>query len=199
MRLIRGCLTKLVLLSIFGVTVVYAVTAVTAPWAFHIGERTTPLLYWHGSGQLTTKSGVSYPLYVLFYPYKPNLTHLLPREGLRAAGGLRGSAALCTASGVIKNLQLSGTVYGAWSTTEGSLMEFRLLEPIYFNVGQPRGFLDLAGRWNGQELALNLSAEQGSSLRSGLHIEGATATLDWSSYANFEAACARAANSPAEK
>jgi hypothetical protein len=51
MRLKHGCLTKVVLLSIPGVAVLYAVIAVTSPWAFHIGERATPQLYWLGSGK----------------------------------------------------------------------------------------------------------------------------------------------------
>jgi len=199
MRLIRGCLTKLVVLSIVGVAVLYAVIAVTSPWAFHIGGRSTPLMYWHGTGRLVAKGGVGYPVYILFYPKESTSSPGGRREGLRSTGDLQGSGSLCTAPGVIQKLQLTGTVYGAWSTTDGSLMDFRLLETKYFDVGQQQGFFDLAGRWRGPELALDHPGETGNTFRSGLRIEGATATLNWGSYSDFEAACAHATNLPAEK
>jgi hypothetical protein len=197
--LIRGCLTKLVLLSIFGVAVLYAVIAVTSPWTFHIGGRSTPLLYWHGSGRLLAKGGAAYPLYVLFYPKESTSSPGGRREGLRSTGDLQGSGSLCIAPGVIQKLRLTGTVYGAWSTTDGSLMAFRMLEGQYFDVGQQQGFFDLAGRWRGPELVLDHPGEQGNTFRSGLRIEAATVTLDWSSYSDFEAACARMASLPAQR
>ena len=184
---------------IFGVALFYAVIAVTSPWAFHIGGRFTPLLYWHGSGKLVTKDGVEYPMYVLLSPRKSSRSYGGRRDGLRSTGNLGGSAALCTAPGVIQRLRLSGTVYGAWSTADGGLVAFRLLETKYLDVGRQQGFFDLSGRWRGPELALDHPGEQGNVFRSGLRIEGATATLDWGSYSDFEAACARATNLPAEK
>jgi hypothetical protein len=48
----RGCLTNLLALVVLVVVVVYTVAAITSPWAFHIGGRWTPLLYWSGRGTL---------------------------------------------------------------------------------------------------------------------------------------------------
>jgi hypothetical protein len=45
----------------------YAVVVLLDPWAFHIGERWTPLLYWTGTGKLVTKRG-TYPLIVTVFP-----------------------------------------------------------------------------------------------------------------------------------
>jgi hypothetical protein len=196
MRLLRSCLARLLLVPICGAAVLYAVIAVTGPWAFHIGGRFTPLLYWHGSGKLRNKGGSVYPLYVLFYPAKPSPA-AEPREGLRATGDVQGSAALCIGPGVIQRLRLTGMIYGAWKTTEGSVMDFRLIEPKIFDAGQQQGFFDLAGRWHGGELALTHPEETGNQFRSGLRIQGATATLDWGSYADFEATCASWTPAPA--
>ncbi len=186
----HGCLTSLFGLLLLGVGVVYALAALTSPWAFHIGGRSTPLLYWSGSGQLVTKTG-TYPLYVSFFP----ASHFsrLQLDGLRPTGGLQGSASLCAAPGLIQPLKLSGTIYGSWRTTEGSLMTFRLLERKLFDTGQRQGYFDLYGRWQGQQLVMNDRGRYAGALRSGLRIERASVTLDWGGYADFKAACASAA------
>ena len=194
MRRRRGCLANLFWMPVLGVAVLYTVIAVTDPWAFHIGGRPTPLLSWWGSGKLLTKGGIEYPLFLYFYPS----SHFsqLRLDGLRPTGGLQGSACLCTSRGVTQPLELSGTIYGGWRSTEGSLMEFRLLEPKIFDVGQRQGFFNLYGRWHGLELVMEDRGEPGSTFRSGLKIEQASVALDWGRYADFKAVCASAKNSP---
>ena len=184
----RGSFVKLFFVLVLGGALLYAVVGVLDPWAFHIGGRWTPMLTWHGSGKLHTKSGMEYPLYVSFYP-SSNFSQL-QREGLRPTGGLQGSAWLCTSRGVTQYMKLSGTIYGAWSSTEGSLMTFRLLEPKVIDVGQQQGFFDLAGRWRGPQLVMDDRGSVASPFRSGLRIEHASVTLDWDSYPVFEAVCA---------
>src|SRR5262249_37564442 len=171
---------------------VYGVVVLTSPWALHIGGRWTPLLYWTGSGKLVTKGG-TYPLYVYFFPS----SHFsrLRLDSQRPTGGVQGSGWLCTSPGVTQYLKLSGTIYGGWQSTEGSLMNFRLLEPKVFDVGQHRGFFDLYGRWHGPELVMEERNETGTTFRSGLKIEHASVTLNWGSYSDFKAACASATNS----
>jgi hypothetical protein len=187
----HGCLATLFGLLVLCVVAVYGVAALTSPWAFHIGGRWTPLLYWSGSGKLVTKGG-TYPLYVSFFPSSHfSRLHL---DGLRPTGGVKGSGWLCTSPGVIQRLELSGTIFGGWSSTEGSLMEFRLLERKVFDVGQRRGFFDLYGRWHGPELVMEDRGEPGSPFRSGLKLEHASVTLDWDRYSDFEAVCASATN-----
>jgi hypothetical protein len=165
---------------------VYGVIAALDPWAFHMGGRWTPFLTWHGSGKLVTKSG-EYPLFVSFYPS----SHFsrLHMDGVRPAGGIQGYGYLCTSRGVTQRLELGGTIYGAWRTTDGDLMAVRLLEPRIFDVGQRRGFFDLMGRWNGPELTMDSRTTVPEQFRSGLKIEHASVTLTWDTYSDFKAAC----------
>lgn len=189
----RGCLGNLfrvVLAGIFGGALLYGVVVATSPWSLHIGGRWTPFLAWHGYGQLVTKNGVQYPLYVSLYPS----SHFsqLHREGLRPTGGVQGSGWICTAPGITQRLDLSGTIYGGWRSTEGSLMAFRLLEWRTFNNGQARGFFDLAGRWRGQTLAMDQGGNVPEAFRSGVRIEHASISLNWGSYSDFKELCATA-------
>jgi len=183
----HGCIAQLFGLIIFGLAVVYAVAAITAPWSFHIGGVPTPLLYWSGYGTLHTKGG-DYPFYLLLYPGS-SFSHLR-LDGLRPTGGVQGSASLCTSRGVTQYLKHSGTMYNGWSTTEDALIGIRLLEPKYFDVGQRRGYFDLDGRWRGQQLVLDDRAAWASTFRSGLKIEHASVTLNPGSYSDFKEACA---------
>jgi hypothetical protein len=167
----------------------YAVVAVLDPWSLHMGGRWTPLLTWEGSGKLLTKGG-AYPLYVSFYPSSHfSRLHL---DGLRPVGGVQGSGWLCTSRGEMQRLNLSGTIYGNWSTTEGSLIAFRLLEPRPIDVGQRQGFFDLSGGFHGPQLVMDDRGSVGGSFRSGLKIEHASVTLDWGGYSDFKARCASA-------
>ena len=162
---------------------------VTNPWAFHIGGRWTPLLTWLGSGKLLTKGGIEYPLFVMFYPS----SHFsrLRLNGQRPTGGVQGSACLCTSPGVSQYLKLSGTIYGGWRSTEGSVMDLRLLEPTIVDVGQSRaGYFDLFGRWQGPELVMDDRGSWSSLFRSGLRIEHASVTLHWDPYWTCKTACA---------
>ncbi len=193
----RSLLVQLFWVLILGGGVLYGVVAVTSPWALHIGGRWTPLLFWQGYGKLLTKGGVEYPLYVSFYPS----SHFsqLHRDGQRPTGGLQGSGWLCTSRGVAQRLELSGTIYGGWRSTEGSLMAFRLLEPKIIDVGQRQGFFDLAGTWRGPQLVMDDRGNPGNTFRSGVKIEHASVTLDWGSYSDFKVVCANATNLPAHR
>ncbi len=184
-----GCLASIFKLLLLCVIVFYGAVGLTNPWAFHIGGRSTPFLYWSGYGKLVTKNG-TYPLYVMFYPSAHSSR--LRLDGLRPTGGLQGPASLCTAPGVLENLKVSGTVYGGWSSTEGSVMEFRLLEYKIFDVGQRRGYFDLFGRWRGPELVMDDRGESSSKFRSGLKIDTASVTLDYGSFSDFKDVCSAA-------
>ena len=118
-------------------------------------------------------------------------------DGLRPTGGLQGSGWLCTSRGVTQRLELSGTIYGGWRSTEGSLMAFRLLETKVFDVGQRQGYFDLAGRWHGPQLVMDDPNSVESLFRSGLKIKPVSVTFDWSTYSDFKATCANATNLPA--
>jgi hypothetical protein len=192
----RGLLGSLFALLVVCAVVFYGVTAIIAPWAFHIGGLSTPLLYWSGTGMLHSK-GATYPLYVLLYP-SPTFSKL-HLDGLRPTGGLQGSGSLCTSRGKTLYLKLTGTVFNGWLSTDDSLMEFRLLEPKYFDVGQRQGYFDLYGRWRGHELVMDSRGRPGGKFRSGLTIDHPSITLDRADLGDFKAVCASAANFSAHR
>jgi hypothetical protein len=170
---------------------VYAVVVSLNPWAFHIGERWTPLLYWTGTGKLVTKRG-TYPLIVTVFPASHfSRLHL---DGLRPTGGIQGNALLCTSRGVTQSLDLSGTIYGGWRSTDGALMDFRLLERRTARdalVGSNnRGYFDLFGYWHGPQLRMDDRGDWSERFRSGLIVEHASVILEWGRKADFNAACA---------
>lgn len=192
----RSRLVALFGILILGGAILYGVVLVTGPWALHIGGRWTPLLIWTGSGKLATKGGI-YPLYVSLYPSSHfSQLHL---DGLRPTGGVQGSGWLCTSRGVTQRLNLSGTIYGGWRTTEGSLMSIRLLEPKIIDVGQGQGFFDLIGKWDGPKLVMDDRNHIPNTFRSGLKIEHAAVSLEWSSYSDFKDVCANMASHPAQR
>ena len=192
MRGPRGCLGNLILLIVGGGAFTWAVMVALNPWALHIGGRSTPLLYWHGTGTVVAKGGKTYPLYVSFWPGRPQGFHGGGRrEGKIVNAHLTGTGWLCVAPGTVERMQISGTAYGGYTSTADSLFDFRLLEwRKSFQINpQHRGFFDVAGSWHGPELVMDRPGEQGIPFRSGLFIDNATVTLHWASYEEFEAAC----------
>ncbi|MBV9625333.1 MAG: hypothetical protein JOZ14_15285 [Acidobacteria bacterium] len=162
----------------------------TIPWALHIGNAWTPLLYWTGTGKLVTKSGI-FPLYVCLYPSRDRGSQLR-LDGLRPTSGVHGWGSLCTSAQTIVPLDLTGTIYAAWRTTDGALMRFRLLERNgarqLFDPSR-RGYFDLYGYWHGAQLMMNDRGEYSSTFRSGLRIEHASVTLTRGGTSEFDALC----------
>lgn len=187
-----GCLTKLLLWLGVGVFLAWALLVVLNPWALHIGGRSTPLLYWHGTGTVVAKSGKALPLYVSFWPGRPGGFHGGGRrEGRIVSAQLQGTGWLCLSPGNVERMELSGTMYGGYTSDANSLLAFRLLErrsPFAINP-QKRGFFDLAGTWQGPNLVMNRPGEQGIPFASGLFIDHAVVTVRWATYEDFEASC----------
>jgi hypothetical protein len=184
-------LTKLLLWTMVGVVLTWGVVVAMNPWALHIGGRSTPLLYWHGAGTVLAKGGTALPLYVSYWPGQPGRQGGGRREGKIVSARLQGNGWLCISPGTVERMQVSGTMYGGYTSDVDSLLDFRLLEwrsPFSFNPPK-QGFFDLAGTWRGPELVMNRPNEQGSRFASGLFIDHAVVTLRWASYGDFEAAC----------
>jgi hypothetical protein len=143
-------------------------------------------------GTVVSKDGKSYPLYLSFTPGRSHGTHVGGgREGKRKVGDLDGRGWLCIAPGNAERMNASGTIYGSFTSTDNSLIAFRLLEwrkPFSINP-QKRGFFDLAGSFQGLDLVMDRTGEQGIPFESGLFIDHATATLRWGTHDDFEAAC----------
>jgi hypothetical protein len=188
-----GCLSSIFGALLLSVAVVYAVAAITSPWSFHIGGRWTPFLTWSGYGKLVTKTG-TYPLYITFHPS----SHFsrLHTDSLRPTGGLQGNGWLCTAPGTVERLKLSGTIYNGWSTTQGSVIGFRLDDWNAIDLGQRRGYFDLVGRWQERQLVMDDHGAYSTTLRSGLRMEHASVTFDCGSYSDFKTVCAGAKTVP---
>ena len=86
-----GCLTKIVLILIAAVAFMWVVDVALNPWALHIGGRSTPLLYWHGTGTVISKDGKTYPLYVSWWPDRPLKHGGGRREGKIWSADLKGT------------------------------------------------------------------------------------------------------------
>jgi hypothetical protein len=141
---------------------------------------------------VVSKDGKTYPVYVGFSPGRPQGFHGGGRrEGKMVSAHLDGTGWLCLSPGTIERMDLSGTMYGGYASSDDSLMDFRLLEhrKAFAINPQRRGFFDLAGKWNGPDLVMNRPNEQGIPFKSGLFIDNATVTLRWASYEEFVAAC----------
>jgi hypothetical protein len=182
-----GCFGALV----FGLVLVLALTALLAPWAYHIGGRWTPAMWW-GFGKLRTTAGDEYPLFIYFFP-NVRTTSRLRLNGQRPTSGLSGSGWLCSAQGVTQRLDLSGDIYGAYLNTDGNQMEIRLLDarrPFRVNP-QSRRYVDLLGRWHGGELVM----QDNGGWERGFHPdphdpkERAAVTFTWGSYSDFKNLC----------
>jgi hypothetical protein len=172
---------------------VYGAIVLTGPWAIHMGGQWTPLLTWTGIGELDTGKG-SYPLLVTLNP-SPHSSRLR-LDGLRPTGGITGWGWLCTPQGTTVNLRVSGTLYGAWRSTDGALTEFRLLERLQnFPTIQDGGYVDLFGYWHGPQLVMDDRNEWSRPFRSGLKIKHASLTLRPGSKSEFDVACAATSNS----
>jgi hypothetical protein len=188
-----GCFTKLILWSAIAVAAVYAFTILLNPWSLHIGHRSTPLLWWHGSGTVVSKDGKTYPLYISFLPARPQgFSGGGRRQGKIISAHLQGNAWICIAPGQVSRLTVSGAMYGGYTSSDNSIFDFRLInyQKPFRMTRYNRGFFDLAGTFHGQQLVLDRPNEQGIPFDDKpLFIDRATATLHWSSYGDFETEC----------
>lgn len=104
---------------------------------------------------------------------------------------IKGRGWLCVAPGQLEKMDVSGTMYGGYTSTDGALIDFRILEwrKAFAINYQRRGFFDVAGEFKGGDLVMDRPGEQGIPFASGMLIDHATVTLRWGSYEEFEAAC----------
>jgi hypothetical protein len=187
-------------------------TALFQPWAFYMGGRFHLLPYWQGWGRLHSNSaGGDYAVYVYFSP------QVRRYSGLRS---VTGTAVLCTPRGQKFSLKLGGS-FGppddAASRSRGfhmpgpdsrdlngrsaSFFMYNRTAQHIFNGGNSRPDLELRGRWNNPDLALD---DHGSLARNFDHNatlfpdgknhpymgEVSPVTLHEGGKSDFEAACA---------
>jgi hypothetical protein len=120
-------------MAVAALAFVWVVTVALNPWALHIGGRSTPLLYWHGMGSVMSKDGKTHPLYVTFWPGKPQRSMIGRREGKRKNADLSGRGWLCVAPGTVEKMDLSGTMYGGYSSSDGALFDFRSQSKLFID------------------------------------------------------------------
>ena len=182
-----GCFGVLV----FALLAPLVLTALLAPWAYHIGERWTPGTWW-GYGTLRTAAGEQYPVFIYFFPFFRGMSRLR-LNGQRPTSPLRGRGWLCSAQGVTQRLDLSGDIYGTYLHTDGNQMAIRLLDarqPFPINPSRRR-YVDFYGRWQGSELVMQ---DNGSWERE-FHSDPqnpksrASVTFRWGSYSDFKNVC----------
>src|SRR5579885_2270027 len=152
---------RTIILLVLSIAALYGGIVLLNPWAIHMGNRWTPLLFWIGTGKLVTSDG-AYPLLVTLSPSS------------------HGS-----------KLRVYGTIYEAWRSTDGALMWLRLHERIQnFPTVRDDGYFDLLGRWQGSQLVMDDRRHWSAPFQSGLSIKHASVTLRPGSKSGFNFDCA---------
>jgi hypothetical protein len=168
------------------------------PWMLHIGGRSTPLTVWEGFGPVEASNGGRYVLYIKFQGGAETGSgrHTIHAFGVRS-DNMKGSALLCTRSGVTHTFDLAGVIDGWWST-DGAPTSVGLThgKPVRL----PGGWvISLHGVWHGPELQLTspdnsfteVLTPRGEIRHTTSTADAGTAraTLTYGSRADFEAAC----------
>jgi len=137
------------------VAAVLGVVALLEPWAFHMGNRSTPLGYWEGVGIVHTSSGARDALYLGIGIDLPT-----GRHSTGPHSNLRGEALLRTPQGETVRYRVSGSV-SAWWSAEGRPLSLRLVA----KGTQPEQYFDLYGGFQGAQLVLDDHGSSGRLLR----------------------------------
>jgi len=186
---------------IFAIVIVVAVTALIAPWSFHIGDRFTPFITWQGVGRLVDSAGREYGLYAWFSPdlRRGNRTITGPRHP-SPQYAIRGKATVCTASGLKIPFDLRGDVSGAWLNLDGKPIDFGLAE---HTDAKPKRHFTLYGSFQGPALVMDDHKSMFMYLMSDANLTPARSYtspvpekyakthLEWGNEADFDRLCAQ--------
>jgi hypothetical protein len=192
-----GGLLRLVLVLVLVGGVMLAALAVFAPWGFHMGGQFHIIPMWQGVGRLHSNSaGGDYAIYVWFWPDSGRL---------RGLTYVKGNAMLCTPRGERFNLTLGGNFERpAGLDLNGKTASFYMYNRTVKHIlsgGNARPELELRGRWNNPDLALDdhsslqRNFDHDARLRTSLTGvpylgEVSPVTLRQGGKSDFEAACA---------
>ena len=143
-----GCLTRLLLVLLLGLALVFAIDAIFAPWSFYMGGNFHWYPMWQGWGRMHSATG-DYALFV----------RMEPRPGSRGVAHVSGTAVLCTSRGETFNLTLGGDFEkNMGASTDG--------KHVFLYMHKRRGFwsstasdtcpsLEFHGAWHNPDMLLD--------------------------------------------
>ena len=193
-----GCLLQCFLALVLGAVCYLGIRAAFTPWAFYLGGPFHILPYWQGWGQMHSKISGDYVLFVRFEPSTRG-SRMFP------ASNLSGTAYLCTRRGEQFRMHLGGGMRAHLNlSTNGEAIHLYMdYWPALTGqfIGDHRPSLDLRGRWENPNLAMN----DGGSLARAFEPDGTVyrghstsrpyapeivpVTINQGSWSDFESAC----------
>jgi hypothetical protein len=130
------------------VLLAFLAEALVSPWAFHIGNRFTPLARWTGYGQALSSDAGTFAVRV-------NLGLNFPR-GCQSCGNLSGTGEVCTSAATYRFTEIAGRM-DAWWSSDGRPMHLGM-----GGTGAARAVgIHLTGTWKGADFV----ATDGGDLR----------------------------------
>jgi len=146
-----GGLLRLIVVLVLVGGAMLAALAVFAPWGFFMGGQFHIMPTWQGWGRMHSNSaGGDFAIYVWFWPDSGRL---------RGLTYVKGNAMLCTPRGERFNLTLGGNFERpAGLDLNGKTASFYMYNRTVKHIlsgGNARPELELRGRWNNPDLALD--------------------------------------------
>lgn len=152
-----GCLTRVVVILIFGCLLVLAIDAVFAPWSFYMGGSFHWIPMWQGWGRMHTSSGD----YLLF-------VRMQPRRGSRGVAHVVGDGVLCTPHGESLKLTMGADFERNMGTsTDGKHVYMWLHKRSgWFSISSDdRPSFELHGAWHNPEIVVDDHGTLGRNFR----------------------------------
>ncbi len=148
------------------------------PWAFHLGNRLTPLTAWSGVGVLHGSSGARDALYLEIWLKARGMPS--PRgRGSRSRGTFDGLALVRTPQGETVRYRVDGYLDSTWWSADGVPLSLRFRAPRGVT---PRQLFDLYGAFRGAQLVLDDRGSSGRLLRP----DGSIDPLGWQHHSTAE-------------
>jgi hypothetical protein len=138
------------------------------PWAFHLGNRLTPLTEWEGVGVLQTSGGARDAIYLRLWLASRGMTS----SSSRGRSTFEGQALIRTPQGETLPYRVNGYLSTTWWSADGVPLSLRLRTP---KGASPRQLFDLYGAFRGAQLVLDDHGSSGRLLRP----DGSVDPLGW--------------------
>jgi hypothetical protein len=147
-----GCLGRVFAALVLGVVLLFAITAVFAPWGYYLGGHFRPWPVWQGWGTIHAAPG-DYVVFMEMFPTSSGIHTTL------SGPSVKGSGMLCSPHGEKYNLRLSGgfSKKGIGIQTDGQPFSISLSEPLNFLAANRDTRLSVGfhGAWKNPDLVLD--------------------------------------------